>query len=262
MLSSTRKGHEKYHFDREPLEDLWRSHIEDGDGEAREKLVLHYSSLVRFVANRLSSSFPDTVDRSDLVGAGLIGLIDAIDRYDRRRGAPFESYALVRIRGAIIDDLRKMDWAPRSVRSHSRNIAETMANLQHELGRVPTESEIAQALGIGVLELRSHLTDIAAAGVDALEAPLTPDGPTLAETVAASENPESTVIEESVRELAMELIGELPERERRIIEMYFGESMTLAEIGEVLDISQSRVSQIQTRALLSLRNRMVAATTS
>ncbi|MPZ52323.1 MAG: FliA/WhiG family RNA polymerase sigma factor [Acidimicrobiia bacterium] len=253
-------GQTDYVFDSEPLEELWEKHTRHGDLAAREGLVLHYSSLVRFAANRLGATLPDSVDRSDLVGAGLIGLIDAVDRYEGNRGAPFESYALVRIRGAMIDDLRKMDWAPRSVRADSRNIGETMADLQHDLGRAPTDQELADALGMGVADLQRRLGEISAAGIYALDAPLSPEGPTLAETVAATENPESTVIEENVRQTALDLISDLPERDRRVIKMYFGESMTLAEIGKVLGVSESRVSQIQTRALLTLRNRMVTPT--
>lgn len=234
------------------LDSAWR-HWHDGrDDRAREWLVVNYSGLVKFVAGRLAAGLPRSVDTGDLVSSGVFGLMNAIDRFDPSHGVKFETFAVPRIRGAILDSLRALDWVPRQVRSRSRSVQNAIAELEHTLGRAPTEDEIAEQLGIDADELQKWLADIAVASVGPLDH-------LVADSAPHSDGADATVEERSVRDHMREEIKRLPERERTVLVLYYDENLTLAEIGEVLGVTESRVSQIHSKAVLQLRSRLAAA---
>jgi len=228
---------------------------------AREALILHYAPLVKYVAGRVASGLPKSVEQSDLVSYGMFGLIDAIDKFERDRGARFESYAVFRIRGAILDGLRSIDWVPRSVRARARRIEAAYAALESEHHRAPTDAELAAELGWSDGELQSALAEIAQTGLTALDEMLsldTGDSVSLGDTIGTEGDSAGT--EEFDRADNRQVLGDaisgLPERERTVLLLYYFESLTLAEIGQVIGVTESRVSQIHTKAMIHLRARL------
>jgi RNA polymerase sigma factor for flagellar operon FliA len=233
--------------------DAWHSSQE---ATARDWLVVHYASLVKFVAGRLAAGLPKSVDTGDLVSAGVFGLMNAIDKFDPANGAKFETYAIPRIRGAILDGLRALDWVPRSVRSRSRSVQDAIAQLEHQLGRTPTDEEIAAELKITVEELEKWLSDIAAGSVGPL------DHVAMDNTAAEADaqiQPGRAMEEGELRDAMRAEISKLPEREQAILILYYEDGLTLSEIGDALGVTESRISQIHTKAVLQLRSRLAAA---
>jgi RNA polymerase sigma factor for flagellar operon FliA len=211
---------------------------------------------VKFVAGRLAAGLPKTVDTGDLVSAGVVGLMNAIDKFDPANGAKFETYAIPRIRGAILDGLRALDWVPRSVRSRSRSVQDAIAALEHQLGRTPTDEEISAELKISVEELEKWLSDIAAGSVGPL------DHVAMDNTAAEADaqiQPGRAMEEGELRAAMRAEISKLPEREQAILILYYEDGLTLSEIGEALGVTESRISQIHTKAVLQLRSRLAAA---
>ena len=231
---------------------------------AREALILHYAPLVKYVAGRVASGLPKSVEQSDLVSYGMFGLIDAIDKFERDRGARFESYAVFRIRGAILDGLRSIDWVPRSVRARARRIEAAYAALESEHHRAPTDAELAAELGWSDSELQSALAEIAQTGLTALDEMLsldTGDSVSLGDTIGTESDSAGTEEFERAdnRQVLVEAISGLPERERTVLLLYYFESLTLAEIGQVIGVTESRISQIHTKAMIHLRSRLVVS---
>jgi RNA polymerase sigma factor for flagellar operon FliA len=247
---------------------LWRQYKGAPDKALRDRLVLTYAPLVKYVAGRLGAGLPSHVDESDLVSYGLLGLIDAIERYDPDRDVKFETYAIQRIRGAIIDELRSMDWVPRSVRSRARDIEKAIAALESQLHRPPSDEEIAGKLGITEDELDESLLEISRSSIAALDelwASPTGSGDAVA-LVDTLEDPHSVepggeIEKTELKELIGESIAALPEREKLVITLYYYEELTLREIGEVLGVTESRVSQLHTKAILRLKARLSSAQT-
>ncbi len=244
------------------LSSLWQRFKSTGDEAAREGLILHYSPLVKFVAGRVGSGLPKNVEKSDLVSFGTFGLIDAVDKFEPERGFKFETYAVNRIKGAILDELRALDWVPRSVRSRAREIQRTMATLEHRLQRTPTEDEVATAMEMSVDTLREHLGEIANLGFVALDELLNPserDSGAISEVIADKDatDPSGSFEKEETRYLLADSINRLPDRERLVLTLYYYEGLTLAEIGAVLNVTESRICQIHTKAVMSLRNRFI-----
>jgi RNA polymerase sigma factor for flagellar operon FliA len=246
------------------LRELWRSYKIDGDERARERLVVAYSPLVKFIAGRMASGLPSHVDDGDLVSYGLLGLIGAIERFDLEREIKFETFAVARIKGAIIDELRSLDWVPRSVRARARDVERAHAALESEFGRAPTEEEMAEKLGLSVDEFRDALLQIANSSVLALDDLWTfadPDGSggqiSVLDTIQDPNaiDPESEAHTAELKDRLADAIESLPERERLVIALYYYENLTLREIGEVLGVTESRVSQLHTKSVLALRSR-------
>ena len=247
------------------LRDLWRRYKDDGDANARERLVVAYSPMVKFVAGRLGAGLPSHVDDADLISYGLMGLIGAIERFEPERGIKFETFAMTRIRGAIIDELRSLDWVPRSVRSRAREIEAAQAKLEHELQRAPTEAELAKRLGIGEDELQTSLLEIANSSVYALDELWTVsdssgDQVSLLDTISdpRAEDPQESLASSEIKDRLTEAIASLPEREQLVVALYYYENLTLREIGEVLGVTESRVSQLHTKAVMRLKSGMQA----
>ena len=246
------------------LNELWASYKASSSMEARDRLILHYSPLVKFVASRVSVGLPQSVEQSDLVSYGIFGLIDAIDKFEPDRGIKFETYAIRRVRGAIIDELRSIDWVPRSVRAKARAVEQAFGSLEGELGRAPTDSEMAKNLGMSEQDLQTIFAQVSFAGVVALDDMFTRNGErgevaTLADTIAdRNEGPSGLYEVEEMRQTLAVAVNRMPEREKIVLTLYYYEGLTLAEIGEVLGVTESRVCQIHTRAVLQLRSRLVA----
>jgi RNA polymerase sigma factor for flagellar operon FliA len=244
---------------------LWRRYKDDGDDRARERLVLAYSPLVKYVAGRMSSGLPAHVEDSDLISYGLLGLISAIERFDTSRDIKFETFAIARIKGSIIDELRALDWVPRSVRSRAREIERSIADLESKLGRAPTDEEIAGKLGVSVDELNESLSEIGRTSIAALDELWTVsaggDQIALIDTIEDDTGPEpqSALDLTEQKEALAESIARLPEREKLVITLYYYEELTLREIGEVLGVTESRVSQLHTKAILRLKARLSGA---
>ncbi len=248
------------------LKELWRRCKEDGDERARERLVVAYSPLVKYVAGRMGAGLPGHVEEGDLMSYGLIGLIGAIERFELEREIKFETYAVARIRGAIIDELRSLDWVPRSVRAKARDVERAHSALENKLGRAPSEAEMAEKLGVGVDELRGTLLDIANSSVLALDDLWTvsdSDGGQVSLLDSLSDpnavDPEEAIDAVELKELLAEAIETLPDRERLVIALYYYEGLTLREIGEVLGVTESRVSQLHTKAVLGMRSHLADA---
>jgi RNA polymerase sigma factor for flagellar operon FliA len=245
------------------LRDLWKRYKVDGDASARERLVVAYSPMVKFVAGRLGAGLPSHVDDADLISYGLMGLIGAIERFEPERGIKFETFAMTRIRGSIIDELRSLDWVPRSVRSRAREIETAQAKLEHELQRAPNEAELAAKLGIDEDELRSSLLEIANSSVYALDELWTVsdssgDQVSLLDTISdpRAEDPQETLASSEIKDRLTDAIASLPEREQLVVALYYYEHLTLREIGEVLGVTESRVSQLHTKAVMRLKSHL------
>lgn len=242
---------------------MWSSYKEDRSPEAREHLILHYSPLVKYVAGRVSSGLPPSVEFGDLVSYGVFGLLDAIDKYDPGRGIKFETYAIARIKGAIIDELRADDWVPRSVRFKAREIERAYIALESELRRIPTDEEVAEKLGVTLDEYLNLLGKMSLISLVALDELWTvsgdrPDKISLADTVedVKVKDPSKTFEIEEMKDMIAGAINHLPERERIVVSLYYFEGLTMREIGEVLSVTESRVCQMHTKAILRLRARL------
>jgi len=245
------------------LRDLWRRYKSAGDQKARDRLVVAYSPLVKYVAGRMGAGLPAHVDEADLISYGLGGLIAAIERFDLSREIRFETYAITRIKGAILDELRALDWVPRSVRARARQIERGNDKREATLQRVPTEDESAVELGMSTDEFRAALLQIANSSISALDELWSPsdssgDSMSLLDTLsdATAPDPEKMVEQNELRDRIAEALDRLPEREKLVIALYYYENLTLREIGEVLRVTESRVSQLHTKAVLGLRSHL------
>jgi RNA polymerase sigma factor for flagellar operon FliA len=245
------------------LRELWRRYKTDGDSRVRERLVVAYSPLVKYVAGRTAAGLPPHVEEADLISYGLVGLISAIERFDLSRDIKFETYAIMRIKGAIIDELRSLDWVPRSVRARAREVERANAKLEHTLQRAPTDQELAGELGITVDELNESLLAISHSSIIALDelwsvSDASGDQVSLMDTIEdlGAPDPAKALDVGDLKDRIAESIAKLPEREKLVIALYYYENLTLREIGEVLGVTESRVSQLHTKAVLRLRSRM------
>jgi RNA polymerase sigma factor for flagellar operon FliA len=245
------------------LELLWQQFKEQSSPSAREQLILHYSPLVKYVAGRLGAGLPQTVEQADLVSNGMFGLMDALEKFDPARQVKFETYAIPRIRGAIIDELRAMDWVPRSIRFKAREVEKAHSELEGKQGRAPTDGEVAEHLGISRQELHEVITQISLVSVMALEEVVGGDERgeprSLLDTLADAANADPTAAMEGqeMRSLLSAAINSLSEREKIVITLYYFEGLTLSEIGNILGVTESRVCQIHTKAVSGLRNNLV-----
>lgn len=244
------------------IESAWGRWHDVRDAAARDWLVVHYASLVKFVAGRVGAGLPRSVDTADLVSAGVLGLMSAIDRFDPGHGVKFETFAMPRVRGAIMDSLRALDWVPRSVRSRSRTVQSTIEQLEQRNGTAPTDEEIAAEIGIGTDELAEWLSDIAGGSIGPLDH-VALDREAAGAAVRAADRgegqPSQNVEEQELRTAMREAITTLPEREQAVIVLYYEDGLTLAEIGEALGVTESRISQIHAKAVLQLRSRLQRA---
>jgi RNA polymerase sigma factor for flagellar operon FliA len=245
------------------LKELWRRYKRDATDADRDFLLLNFAPLVELVAGSLGAKLPSHVEEGDLISWGMIGLLEAIEHFDPELGVRFNTYANPRIRGAMLDELRALDWAPRLVRTNARDIEQAESDGMIDLNRRPTETELARRLRISVATLQVRRLDLARSAINSLDAPISPDGlrasSTLLDTVVSHDfaDPQDALdVEESADELKATLtdaISQLPERHQLVLALYYQENLKLREIGEVLGVSESRVSQLHRKALTGLR---------
>jgi RNA polymerase sigma factor FliA len=238
---------------------LWERYKSQADPDARERLILHYAPLVKYVASRVATGLPASVEQADLVSYGMFGLIDGLEKFEPGRGNKFETYAIPRIKGAIIDELRAMDWVPRSVRFKAREIEKAYTDLETKLKRSPGEGELAERLGITRRELHDVVTQISFVSVLALDEMVSVgtdrgEQVSLLDTLADKGiDPGAGMESHETRGLLAAAINSLSEREKIVVTLYYFEGLTLAEIGEILGVTESRICQIHTKAVGGLR---------
>ena len=225
--------------------------------------MVAYAPLVKYVAGRMGSGLPAHVEEADLISYGLIGLISAIERFDLEREIKFETYAITRIKGAIIDELRSLDWVPRSVRAKAREIERANAKLENKLQRAPTDEEMAKELGVSEDDFQESLLQISNSTVVALDELWTVsdssgDQVSLLDTLHDRDAPDPAQVmdQNEIKDRLADAISRLPEREKLVIALYYYENLTLREIGEVLGVTESRISQLHTKAVLRLKSRL------
>jgi RNA polymerase sigma factor for flagellar operon FliA len=247
----------------EELRALWEEFKATASATVRERLILHYAPLVKYVASRVATGLPASVEQADLVSYGMFGLIDALTKFEPARGNKFETYAIPRIKGAIIDELRAMDWVPRSVRFKAREIEKAYADLESMLKRAPSEREVAERLGVSLGELHDVISQISFVSVLALDELLAVGSDrgehvSLMDTLADRTVDPTTGLEgQETRGLLAAAINSLSEREKIVVTLYYFEGLTLAEIGDILGVTESRVCQIHTKAVGQLRIQLV-----
>jgi RNA polymerase sigma factor for flagellar operon FliA len=243
-------------------EELWLEYRKTRNPEIREGFIKQYAPLVRYVAGKVAVGMPSNVEFDDLVGFGVFGLLDAIEKFEPEKNVKFKTYAVTRIRGAIFDELRSIDWVPRSVRRKTREVEEAIGTLEAQLGRTATDQEIASSMGMEEGEYLKVLVKISGTSIlslsdvwftgdendkvsigDSIESP-------------ASMNPDVIVEKDEIRRVIIEAISELPDKEKKILVLYYYEDLTLKEIGQVLEVTESRVSQLHTKAILRLRSKL------
>ena len=237
---------------------LWADYAKNPTREQREKIILEYAPLVKVVAGRLSMSLGSNVEYDDLVSYGIFGLIDAIDKFDACKEVKFETYASLRIRGAILDQIRKMDWIPRTVRKRQRDISNAIKDIESRTGRTATDEEISKELGITSEEYDDWQSQMKVTNVISLDEFTESGANDISEstTVSRYDLPEEAVEKEELKVVLKESLDQLTEKERQVILMYYYEDLTLKEISNVLDVSESRVSQLHTKALNKMRGKM------
>ncbi|MEA2516606.1 MAG: polymerase sigma factor FliA [Actinomycetota bacterium] len=251
------------------VEEAWSDYKATGDATSRDSLILNYSPLVKYVAGRVAVGLPANIEQADLISYGIFGLIDAIDKYDQSRGIKFETYAISRIRGAIIDELRAIDWVPRSVRFKAREVEKAYQSLENQLKRPPSDAEIAQEMDITIEELNHIYTQLSTVSLVALDELMSVDGGqgdklALVETIedTRTASPMEAFESEEMKHILAEAINRLPEREKIVVTLYYFEGLTLAQIGEVLGVTESRICQMHTKAVLALKGKIAEATQS
>jgi RNA polymerase sigma factor for flagellar operon FliA len=243
-------------------EERWYEYCQTRDPKIREDFIKQYAPLVKYVAGKVAVGMPHTVEFDDLVGYGSFGLIDAIDKFDPKKGVKFKTYAVTRIRGSIFDELRSIDWEPRSVRQKTREVEEAIGSLEAQLGRVATDREIANALKMDDKEYTKTMMKITTTSIlsihDVWFSKDENDKVAIVDSLEAPNvlNPDVIVEKDEMRRVIVEQIDELPEKEKKVLVLYYYEDLTLKEIGQVLEVTESRVSQLHTRAIVRLRGKL------
>jgi len=250
-------------FEGKTEEELWKMYKKTRDPKIREYFVNQYAPLVKYVAGKVAIGMPQNVEFEDLVGYGVFGLLDAIEKFDPDKDIKFKTYAVTRIRGAIYDELRSIDWVPGSIRQKAKEIERAIGKLENRLGRAATDEEIAKELGIDIKEFQTlmlkvsgtsllSLSDVWYVGDDS-------DRVSVMETIESpsSMNPDTIVEREEIKKIIIEAIKELPDKEKKVLILYYYEDLTLKEIGEVLQVTESRISQLHTKAIMRLRSKLM-----
>ncbi len=240
------------------MEKLWQDYSKTKDAAIKEKLILQYAPLVKYVAGRLSIHIGQHVEYNDLISYGIFGLIDAIDKFDQTKGVKFETYATLRIQGSIIDDIRRLDWVPRALRQKNKKLEEAFAALEFELGRGPTDEELAEKLGVSLPEARDMLKKASVLSLVSLDEYLEQNheiSPNSFEPVS-QDDPEHVYANKEVQQMLADAIDKLNEKEKTVITLYYFEELTLKEISVILNVTESRISQIHAKAVMRLQTRL------
>ncbi len=243
-------------------EALWKEYQRNRAMKIRDKFIRQYMPLVKYVAGKVSVGLPSNVEYDDLVGFGQFGLLDAIEKYDPEKNVKFKTYAVTRIRGAIFDELRQLDWVPRSVRQKSREIEDIVVELEANLGRTASDNEIARKMGVSVDQYEKTIMKISGTSVlslnDVWYSGDDNDNMSIGDSIESpsSMNPDTIVEREEIKKVIIQAINELPKKEKMVIVLYYHEDLTFKEIGKVLEVSESRISQLHTKANIHLRAKL------
>jgi RNA polymerase sigma factor for flagellar operon FliA len=249
-------------LDQKTEEELWQEYRRARDPAIREIFIKQYAPWVKYVAGKVAAGMPHNVEFDDLVGFGVFGLLDAIEKFDLDKNVKFKTYAVTRIRGAIFDELRAIDWVPRSIRTNTREVEDAIVNLEAQLGRTATDQEIASSLGMDENEYLKTMQKISTTSILSLNdmwySGDDSDQVSIGEGIVSPPvlQPEVIVEKEEIRRLIIEFIKELPQKEQQILSAYYYDEATLREIGQVLNITESRVSQLHTKAITHLRAKL------
>lgn len=249
-------------FEEFPEEELWKKYRTTRDPKIRDAFIRQYAPLVKYVAGRVAVGMPNNVEFDDLVSCGTFGLLDAIEKFDPEKIVQFKTYAVTRIRGAIFDELRATDWVPRSVRQKTREVEDAVGTLEAQFGRAATDLEIREYLKLDENEYNKMMRQITATSILSLNdvwfSGDENDKVSIGETIESPKSlePEMMVERDEIRRMIMEIIQELPDKEKKIVILYHYEDLTLKEIGQVLDITESRVSQLHTKAMTRIRAKL------
>jgi RNA polymerase sigma factor FliA len=241
---------------------LWKKYKKTKDPKIRDKFVRQYAPLVKYVAGKVAIGMPHNVEFDDLVGFGVFGLFDAIEKFDPEKHVKFKTYAVTRIRGAIFDELRSIDWVPRSVRQKSREIEDTIHSLESSLGRSASDEEIAKEMNMNMDEFQKTMMKVSGTSILSLNDVWYNDDEsdkvTIVDSIESpnSLNPDTIVEKEEMKRVIIEAISELPEKEKKVLVLYYYEDLTLKEIGQVLEVTESRISQLHTKAIMRLRSKL------
>ena len=243
-------------------EELWVEFQKTRSPQLRDMIIRQYMPLVKYVAGKIAVGMPGSVEFDDLVGFGQFGLLDAINKFDPEKNVKFKTYAVTRIRGAVFDELRQLDWVPRSVRQKSREIEDTIVRLESNLGRTASDAEVASAMGLSEADFQQTVLKVSGTSIlslnDVWYSGDDSDHMSIGDSIEApsSLNPDVIVEREEIRRVIIEAINELPEKEKMVLVLYYHEDMTFKEIGQVLEVSESRISQLHTKANLRLRAKL------
>lgn len=239
-------------------EALWQEYIKSRSPQVREQLIVEYAGLVKIVAGRMGMYLGYTVEYDDLVGYGIFGLIDAIDKFELTKGVKFETYASLRIRGSILDQIRKMDWIPRTLRQKQKKLETAIKELEVQLGRPASNEELAENMGISLEELEDLVNQTQIANLVSLDEYLEQGSEVKAElgNTPRFEQPEEVIERQELKKMLSEAISSLTENEQRVIAFYYFEELTLKEISKILEVSESRVSQLHTKALRKMKDKI------
>lgn len=238
------------------INNAWDNYIRTKDVKIREELIINYLYIVKFVAGRLYANYGNNVEYDDLVSYGVFGLIDAIEKYDNNRGVKFDTYAQLRIKGAIIDYLREIDWLPRSVRQKAKELEKAYFELENELGRAATDEEVAAKLSVSVEDFQKRIQHVSTYAVVSLDDLLEQKREFYSDEADHESTPGAAIEQDVLRSILIEAINSLPEKENKIIALYYYEELTYKEIGKLLSISESRVSQLHTKAIIRLKSKI------
>lgn len=239
---------------------LWKEYKETGSKSAREKLILKYTPFVKRIVGRLAMNLPDNVDRDDLISYGMLGLIDAIEKFSLDKNVKFETYAQMRISGAIYDELRQLDWAPRSLRQKVKILEKVISELSSKLGRTPRDDEIAKEMNISLEDLYKLYNESKKSLLISLDEEYEDSDGSSTRRDYVGDNgelsPHKYLEKQEIKQILADALKELSERERLVITLYYYEELTLKEIAQILDVTASRVSQLHTKAILRLRGKL------
>ena len=245
-------------------QELWISYKKKKDPEIRNYFVRQYAPLVKYVAGKVAVGMPHNVEFDDLVGFGVFGLFDAIEKYDPEKHVKFKTYAVTRIRGAIYDELRSIDWVPRSVRQKTKEIEETIHTLEAQLGRSASDMEIAEKMGVSINDLHKTMQKISSSSIISLNdlwySGEDNDRVAIVDSIESpsSLNPDTIVEKDEIKRVIVQAISELPDKEKKVLVLYYYEDLTLKEIGKVLEVTESRISQLHTKAIMRLRSKLTS----
>jgi len=243
-------------------EELWKQYKDSRNPQIRDTFVKQYAPLVKYVAGKVSVGMPHNVEFDDLVGYGVFGLFDAIEKFDPDKHVKFKTYAVTRIRGAIFDELRSIDWVPRSVRQKTREVEDVVQRLESSLGRSATDQEIAREMGVKIEDFQKIMLKISGTSVlslnDVWYTGEENDKVSIVDSIESpnSMNPDTIVEKGEIKRVIIEAIQALPEKEKKVLVLYYYEDLTLKEIGKVLEVTESRVSQLHTKAIMRLRSKL------